>query len=348
MEIRFLSVGCADGIHILYSGLSGDQRHLLIDGGVERGDIYPTVLRKELAEIATNKEQIDLWIITHIDDDHIGGLLRFLHDTPLRESFNLLETEIWYNYTEADYVLRLQKSQKKGVAQGIRLREYLRSESRLNEDLTNQAGSREFGPLRLTLLSPSPEKLEQLKKDWQKEEAILKSASRKKLAKASDYHKPLADFDLSQQTTDPSSFNGSSIACLLESGNHRVLLTADSHPDTIYNSLLAKGYANEDGKRLVLDYMQLAHHGSEANTSAALLGIIECSNFIISANGIKHNLPNKALIARLIACYPGKKLTIYLTHSNTLTRSILTTDLPLENLEIVYPAAGQNFIRISL
>jgi hypothetical protein len=38
-----------------------------------------------------------LWIITHIDDDHIGDILRFVKDEAFRKTFDLSKTIFWYN-----------------------------------------------------------------------------------------------------------------------------------------------------------------------------------------------------------------------------------------------------------
>jgi beta-lactamase superfamily II metal-dependent hydrolase len=346
MEIRFLSAGCADAIHILLPVHEGQTRHILIDGGSERGD-YAGTLRKELESIAAHNERIALWIITHIDDDHIGGLLRFLRDAALRQNLSLANTDIWFNYSEKDYTLRVQPNTKKSVGQGIRLREYLRTASRLNEELTNDSAPHQVGDLQITLLSPSREKLDQLDVLWQAEEAEQQH-NQKKAAKANDYTLKLNEFDPAIQGNDPNVFNGSSIACLLTYREQNVLLTADSHPDTLCEKLKALGYADTDGQRLPLTCMQLAHHGSEANTSAELLGLTECHTFIISANGIKHNLPNKRLLARLKARYPDQNVQVYLTHSNAVTRSILAVDQPLGGLEILFPESGQPYINITL
>ncbi|MDR6941680.1 ComEC/Rec2 family competence protein [Mucilaginibacter pocheonensis] len=346
MELRYLSVGCADAIHILLPGPGGRDQHILVDSGSERGD-YPGTLRQEMEAIAARGESIDRWIITHIDDDHIGGLLRFLSDTPLRNQLPLDHTEIWFNYCEPDPGLRLGNREKKSVGQAIRLRDYLRANSRLSEQLTTDSRPAAIGELQFTLLSPTAAKLEQLAAQWQLEEES-RTARQQKSARQSDYGIRLEAFDPDTQGTDPNVFNGSSIACLLDYRGKRVLLTGDSHPEVLVAQLKALGYADADDRRLVLDHLQLAHHGSEANTSAELLRLIDCRRFVINANGIKHNLPNKRLLARLRACYPGQQLQVYLTHDNRFTRSILAVDQPLQDLELIFPPAGQKYISLSL
>ena len=43
-------------------------------------------------------ESIDLWVITHVDDDHIGGLYNFINDTKFFEAHHERINEVWMNY----------------------------------------------------------------------------------------------------------------------------------------------------------------------------------------------------------------------------------------------------------
>lgn len=98
--------------------------NIIIDGGTELGTIYEETLRKILNEIADRKERVDLWIITHIDDDHIGGILRFIHDEVTFNRFDLSKTTFWYNHSIWDYPVPIATSILKSLKQGIRLREF--------------------------------------------------------------------------------------------------------------------------------------------------------------------------------------------------------------------------------
>jgi len=50
-----------------------------------------------------------------------------------------------------------------------------------------------------------------------------------------------------------------------------------------------------------LDLVKVSHHASKGNTSPRLLSLIESSKFVVSTDGSKHGLPDKEVIARIIA-----------------------------------------------
>lgn len=349
MEIKFLSVGCADGIHIRYEGTDGAYYNIFIDGGVEKGNIYPHVLRKEIEEVIVAKERIDLWIITHIDDDHIGGLLRFLKDTDLRNQLDLSQTNFWYNYSPYDYDTKIKTTKLKSVRQGMRLREYLNQESLLHQRISDAIGTIDFKGCKLTVLTPDESQLESLYERCLKEEIKIreKQTVSKKSAKKNDYHNNLEDFDLKDFVEDKSEFNASSISLLLEFNGEKVLLLADSHPSKIVKSLKELLYSRKN--KLKLKMMQLAHHGSRFNSNDELLQMIECEDFVISADGFnKNNLPHKELIARVKKNFPDQVCKIHITHKNTATESLLKKEERSKGIDLLFPRKNENYIKIVL
>jgi beta-lactamase superfamily II metal-dependent hydrolase len=349
MEIRWLSIGCGDGIHIRYYGNDAVYHNLFIDGGVESGDVYTKALRKEIELVVTAKEEIDLWIITHIDDDHIGGVLRFIKDEALRTQLDLSKTEFWFNYNSYDYDTGLKTTSLKSVRQGCRLRNFLTEASRLNQSVSVACGTIDLQGCKLTILTPDKDQLDKLYERWLKEETKIrqKKQTSKKVAKPNDYHLRLDEFDLTNFTEDLTEFNASSISMLLEFRDSKVLLLADSQPSKVYDALSAMGYS-EDNK-LKLRMMQLAHHGSKYNTNDDLLKIIECTNFVISADGVnKHNLPNKELLARVKKNFPDQESLIHLTHKNTVTTALLKSDEKPTVIRLVFPKQDENYIKLNL
>lgn len=78
-KIIFLDAGCGDAMHIRFLGNDNKIHNIIIDGGTEKGSVYDDGLRKTLQGIVnTPDEYINLWILSHIDNDHIGGLISAL------------------------------------------------------------------------------------------------------------------------------------------------------------------------------------------------------------------------------------------------------------------------------
>ena len=84
MKIKFLKA--LNGDAILISFKEGEQsRNILIDGGmpatyIQKGrngkPIYGE-LKDTIDAIKEHGEKIDLLILSHVDDDHIGGVLKW-------------------------------------------------------------------------------------------------------------------------------------------------------------------------------------------------------------------------------------------------------------------------------
>lgn len=350
MEIKFFNAGCGDGIHIRFTGDDGRYHNILIDGGTENGHLYDVTIRKEIEQIIKRQEIIDLWIITHIDDDHIGGILRLINDEAIFNQLDISKTKIWYNYSQWDYDTGIRNTNLKSVRQGIKLREFLSKNVHLSEFITDELGTIDFCGAKLTLLSPNSEKLKKLMTKWEREEIkiVKKKSASKKVSQTSDYKTKIEDFNLEAFKEDDSEVNGSSIAFIFTFNGSNFLFLADSHPTVISRSLLNLGFlANE--KRLELAYMQVSHHGSKFNTSDLLLDLIKCSHFVISADGFnKHNLPNKETLVRIMKRNPGTHLQFYITQKNRITTSIFDVDGKIEDVSILYPEAGKNHLTFNL
>ena len=83
-----------------------EDYRILIDGGYR--DTYNKYLKKKLVELSEQGKKINLLVITHIDSDHIGGILALLQENGSALSPAIIEIdEVWYNaffhmYTEVD------------------------------------------------------------------------------------------------------------------------------------------------------------------------------------------------------------------------------------------------------
>lgn len=310
-QVEMLPAREGDCLWITY-GEAAKPRHVLIDGG--RKATARTV-RQRLKALGPGG-RLELLIISHIDRDHIEGVVSLLEEAG---GLGVEVGDVWFN---AYHHLMDDELEGFGAAQGERL-------SKALVDLKlpwNQAfgggpvvldkdhGLREVeldGGLKLTLLSPTRRKLEELRPVWEKEcrkAGLVPGAAGKPQGQPPELESfgaidvdALAALKFDADGSEP---NGSSIAVLAEYDGKRVLLAADAHADVLAPSLKALG----GGQPVKLDGFKLAHHGSAANTSAEVVALADCPLWMISTNGSYFEHPDQAALARVIKGSAGATL----------------------------------------
>ncbi|SEP05950.1 MBL fold metallo-hydrolase [Flavobacterium sp. fv08] len=332
MEVFFYQAECGDAARIRYQGDDGLHYNLFIDSGFER--TFRHIIGAELKKIQDAGENIVGWIVSHIHDDHIGGVVRYLDTIDSGEFTDLVNQ--WYYNPPRIYTPKPEKNVSEGmsIGQGDLLYDYLYKIRKLpQEDIT--AGDELPVPLglKIKVLSPSPAKLEKLRKKYKHpgiplEQNEDESVSEAVSAKSHDYNLKLEDFDLDKWTQDTSVENGSSISILTTYKGNNILWLADSHPSDIVKSLKALGYTNKN--KLKCSWVKVTHHGSKGNNSNALYSLIECENYLISANGDNnHCLPTKESLARIIRNKhrsEGSYYKFYFTYDNQTLRDIFESE----------------------
>ncbi|QDF67098.1 MBL fold metallo-hydrolase [Shewanella sp. SNU WT4] len=306
--IRVLEANHGDCILVSHEGASGAV-NILIDGGTSTTfkygprQRYDGALCKVLDELKNKGQHIDLAVLTHIDDDHIHGLIKAF-ETP--DYLNKLVKSIWFNSSRLitqhfnapeipeNNILLADDSPQTSVKQGKEL-EALLDEIGCKRVPVIKAGQvHSVGPFKLTVLSPSQNQLERLLHKWPSEEESGATS-----AHDNDYQLSLEEIWAADEfESDTSIYNGSSIAFLLEIDKIKMLFLGDAHDQVVVESLRGLGF-NEQNK-LDLNLVKVSHHGSQYNTSSEFLSLLRSSRYIISTNGSRHGLPNKRTIARII------------------------------------------------
>ena len=316
-RIHLLPALHGDAIVVEY-GPEKRPEFVLVDAGPK--EAFQEV--KESLRSVLPRDDLRLLVVTHIDTDHIDGVVKLFGAKGLSLKFD----EVWFNgWPQLDHqpkpVEPCEGSKTRGAIQG----EYLEVRLKQLPWNTRFAGGPVVvnddgllpkftlpGGLALTLLSPVPEKLEKLKTKWQKvitallakyhgELTFEKRLESDPVYRDGDDEMPL-DMDsvlLSASKLDSSVANGSSIAFLAEFAGRRCALLGDAHRDTVTET--ARRWCAENGvPRLPLTAVKLSHHGSDANIDDELLGLIDCRDFLVSTDGGHFSHPDKATIERII------------------------------------------------
>lgn len=309
MELTVLAADHGDCLLVKYQGADSKVKNILIDGGTRqtytRGP-FDGPLKSLLRDLSKKKEDIVLWVITHIDDDHIGGVLGYVND---RQKPEVPVHKIWFNsgrviarYLESDIDKKRDvgiehfDSTDTSVRQGKMLEDYLEGANLSNTDPIVVPKVFANDDYKITILSPNREALIRLDKHWQTETYSSDTSGSK-----TDYHSSLDELSSrDDKDEDTGIVNGSSIGMLLEIKNKKLLLLADAHAADVLEQL----NKISPSKPIAFDAVKLSHHGSFRNTSLELLKKIECKKFIISSDGLRHGLPNKLTIARILQVHP--------------------------------------------
>lgn len=304
-NINFLPARYGDSLWIEY-GDEDQPNIILIDGGTGE-------TRKEIRDLINELPEprhIELLVVTHIDQDHIEGILKILEE----ETLGFTIGSIWFNGWS--HLPDNGKVEFFGPVQGERLtaailKHKLSWNTHFNKEavVINEVGNLPEIILKdgfkITLLSPTRSNLIKLKQFWKKEveDANLQPGFGLQIEEENDeeievfgIEKPDIDELIKLPfKEDKTAANGSSIAFLGEFAEKRVLFSGDSFPSVILHSL------NRIEKDLFpIDLFKLSHHGSSSNTSPALIEKLDCKKFAISTNGSRYEHPDDVTIARLI------------------------------------------------
>jgi len=305
-NINFLPAKYGDSIWIEY-GENDALHNILIDGGT-KGTRHN--IKACIDKIAATEKKIELIVVTHIDRDHIEGILGLLEEDELG-----FETgDLWFNgwkHLSDDGTI-----EPFGALQGERLTGRIKAHGLVWNEHYFKGGpvvipeSNELpvinlpGGMKITLLSPRIEHLQELKKDWKKEveAANLEPGFGEEEAGDEDIEHlglPTPNIEslcVGEFHEDDSAANGSSIAFLAEYGGKSVLFAGDSFPGVVLDSL-TKLYGNN---KVPVDLVKLSHHASAHNTSPELIKKLQCKKYVISTNGSIFKHPAEVTVARVI------------------------------------------------
>lgn len=328
---------------LVHYGTKQDPGLMLIDGGpahVYKPQLKPrlTTIKKKEGLAANEPLPIRLMMISHIDDDHINGILELTKDlVTARDAGDPLPwkiSSVWHN-TFDDIIgnppaqLLAAMTAKFGAAalggspatdafdpqtamvvasvgQGFSLRDDAKKlKLRINPEfkgkliMATATGKRANLGHGLKLTVAGPMKAELVA--LQKDHDKFLKAKTAKKAQAS-----LAAF------ADTSVANLSSIVVLAEMKKKTILLTGDARGDKILKGLELVKKMKKGGK-LHVDILKIPHHGSDRNIAPSFFKRITADHYVFSGNG-EHGNPERETLQMLLDARGNESYTVHLTY----------------------------------
>jgi beta-lactamase superfamily II metal-dependent hydrolase len=339
------------------------SRHVLIDGGPPR--TYARHLKPVLKAIAAGGGgRLDLVILSHIDDDHVGGLLALTADlrkqhARAQEAYIKID-QAWHNGFSPLAGLN------PDLSRGLRLSARMRT-------LAATASAR---------TSPTPSSSAALRdaaRSIRQGDQLMKATAELGIPLNAGFTDGIVAVGRSAQThrfgalrlhvvgpthqalealreewlewiarqeaavtrsaaipVDLSVPNLSSIVVVAEMGGHRILFTGDARGDQIVEGLREAGLAGtamtERQAVAHFDVLKLPHHGSKRNVSREFFHQVTADRYIISASG-RHDNPDPDTLAWLVeaARDQQREIEILATNDTPALRQLVSRYPPEES-----------------
>ncbi len=361
--IELLPAGHGDSLWIEY-GDPGRPHRVLIDGGT--GPTYD-VLRARVAALPDGDRRFELLAVTHIDADHIEGMVKLLQDVRLGMDVG----DAWFNGW------RHLPAESFGPEQGEIVSALLvEREIPWNRAFDDQAvcvpedGSLPTveleGGMRLTLLAPTPAELAALQMVWASElrkegltpgsvrEALdlLYSSPRLRLPEGIAFAPGAPAVDVEalaapDHDIDSSEPNASSITLLAEFEGKSALLAGDAVASVLATAI-RRLLAERSQDLLGLDAFKLPHHGSRRNVRHDYLPMVRADRYLVSTNGSYFHHPDPEAMARILnQDGDGRELFFnYRTEENEMWDDPMLQER--WGYRATYPASGALGIRVEL
>jgi hypothetical protein len=337
---------------MLHYGSEDSPRLILIDGGPS--NVYKLRLKPRLQRIHGARKlarnaplPVDVVMVSHIDDDHIKGILELTKEQ-LRNSpdLRLRVKSLWHNsfddltHGKADGVLasfganavlasagrntafdKLKVDDEEthqvvevlaSISQGRQLHNDRKTLHQIRNMREWNLNHKFRGGLIVASASSRPVTLDggltmTVVGPMQEELDALHEAHDKWVSE----HPPE---DVLAAFVDKSVPNLSSIVVLAELGGKTILLTGDARGDRILEGLELVGLVKKGGK-LHVDILKVPHHGSQNNMETGFFKRVTADHYVFSGDGQHGNPERETLEMLLEARGVDEKYKIHLTYS---------------------------------
>jgi hypothetical protein len=264
---------------------------------------------------------LDVVCLSHVDDDHAGGLVRLFRDMrQAQQDGEALPYEVdalWFNSVEElvdRHVPGLSASVHPLLERAAASEAAVTASYNQGRDIRDAAvalrldGNDPFGgpltegaeatlhDLDVTVVAPDEGALAELAEKWHE-------ARRRGDPEV-----------ISAAYADDSVPNLSSIVLLLRHADGTALLTGDARGDHVLAGLRALDLL-DDAAPLHVDLLKLPHHGSERNVEPDFFERIRADHYVISADGVRHHHPGEDTLRWLVESRaPEDEYVVHLTN----------------------------------
>ncbi|BDR09924.1 MBL fold hydrolase [Comamonas testosteroni] len=321
MKVTVMPAGHGDCILV-----QCDDFNIMVDSGPYRKCIHERVHSGLVT--ALEGQPIHLAIITHNDDDHIGGLVRTLCDATL--SVNAL-------LFNSPQLIRKYIDHCSGEEVNVSTRQAFKVASKLtpcNKKVLVAGDTRTFFDDRIVLrvLSPLTEDIlnygSHMLAPFEKEE--LAGARGRDTPVCGTIHE-LRTMDDDGKAADASQTNALSLAFILTFEERSILFLGDSWPSRVMPSL-AK--LDHEGAPIQLDLVFVSHHGSKNNNTQELYQHIQTERYVISADG-KQN-PDVETFGRILRAGVGNIQKFYFSENSQQLKTMFSKS----DINVYFPDNG--------
>lgn len=291
---------------ILEYGNKSKPKFMLIDGGPAR--VFKNYLKPELEYIVDKGGSLDAVVLSHVDRDHVTGLLNFfaeLRENDADETERLIGVnDLWINSfdktLDAEHdiesvlnrilsnsphkksVLRNTRISLDSIGEGNRLKLLAKIlKIPINKKFKGKVVSVDnfkkpfkLGNLTIQIVGPTQSNLDELKKLWlnwfEENEDKLK-----------DSNPSIASY------TDDTVPNLSSLMFLVTQKKKTILFTGDGRGDFLIDGLKMIGKFKDE--KFWVDVLKVGHHGSDHNVTPEFFEQVQAKTYVISGDGSHHN-----------------------------------------------------------
>ncbi|HUR09203.1 MAG TPA: MBL fold metallo-hydrolase [Nonomuraea sp.] len=314
---------------------AGGTKLMVIDGGP--GTVFKDTLAPRLQMLAPSGQPltIDALMVSHVDADHITGVLALLSAVQKAKIGNTkppykVRQLMFNSFDRLAQAVPAEVSGGAGVLKSLGASSILLGEHATQEVLASVAQGSDlatlaaalkvplnpsakgdllfvgakpkpfaFGEADVLVVGPRKTELDELRKEWAAWRAKKDKEALKALAAYADKSVP----------------NLSSIVAVVTWKGKRILLTGDARGDYVLEGLELAGLLKKGGRLdKPLDVLKLPHHGSDRNVDNDFFERLPAHHYVASGDGWFGN-PDPGALEMIEKARPDGKYTLHLTYS---------------------------------